>query len=176
MRFHKFETPAEQSGEAWVDLDRIHAIMPDPLRPSRTICATPSGAITVRMPVDEVLQLISPPAAPDTYEEDLAATHEAIGEGMRAAIRRHDAERRAEAMRNMRDMSGKPPVDELVIIETRSGNAPPLRTVHNPKAATRLDELSRIERAIGFRPGVLDYTRDRRREVIAEVVEQQGED
>lgn len=61
MRFYQFETT---EGSVYVDLDCIHGIKPDPnRRADRTIVATPSGAVTVSMPINDVLALVAPKPA-----------------------------------------------------------------------------------------------------------------
>lgn len=73
MRMHKFKTvPGQAIGTvAYVDLDAVSAVMAGP--GLQTVLNLPGGGpLYVDMPIDDVLALICPPAAPDTFEEDLA--------------------------------------------------------------------------------------------------------
>jgi len=76
MRFHKFETLKD--GLVYVDLDAVHAISPSRSTNLWTRIAVPSGFIEVQMGIDDVMALISPPAATDTYEERLADHMDAL--------------------------------------------------------------------------------------------------
>lgn len=69
MRLHQFETDV---GMVWVDLDQAHTIKRHEKFPKqRSVVAMPNGCVVVYQPVEDVVALISPPAAPDTYEEEL---------------------------------------------------------------------------------------------------------
>jgi hypothetical protein len=81
MRFHKF--PRLNGKDVLIDLDKITSLRSGEdvalkdgtvvSRLSRTTRIYLEGTSwAVDMPIDDVLALISPPAAPDTFEEDLA--------------------------------------------------------------------------------------------------------
>ena len=65
MRFHKFE---RLQGPVWIDLDRVETLIPSP---GGTEIHIGGWVHQVYTPLEDVLALISPPAAPDTYEEEL---------------------------------------------------------------------------------------------------------
>lgn len=68
MRFHKFTT--RQGGDIWVDLDQVHAVRGGG---KCTEILMHAWTHVVDLEVADVLALISPPTAPDTYEEELGA-------------------------------------------------------------------------------------------------------
>lgn len=70
MRFHKFKTRPDQAigDHAYVDLDQIHTVMPGV---GGAVIGLPGGPLWLDESVADVLVLVSPPAAPDTYEEEI---------------------------------------------------------------------------------------------------------
>jgi hypothetical protein len=101
MRFHKFEG---KDSPIWIDLDEICAVYRDADDTTAVLMrGIGTAALVVRETPDDIVALFQP--MPDPYEEELArikregpperiregdpaADHEAIGEGMRDAIRR----------------------------------------------------------------------------------------
>ena len=65
MRFHKFD---RLNGPIWVRLDAVDSLI---AAPGGTEIHIGGWTHLVSMPLEDVLALISPPAAPDTYEEEL---------------------------------------------------------------------------------------------------------
>lgn len=70
MRMHKFKTISE--GEVWINLDQVTAVCQSARNPDCCSVIASGTWHSVSARVDDVLALISPPAAPDTYEEELA--------------------------------------------------------------------------------------------------------
>lgn len=70
MRLHKFETP--NAGPVWIDLDAVVSVRRGGLADTESEITAGNWTHLVAMPLDDVLALISPPAAPDTFEEKLA--------------------------------------------------------------------------------------------------------
>lgn len=68
MRMHKFKN---QNADVWINLDAVAIVQPRGI--TRTIITTNGWVQEVDGFVEDVLALISPPAAPDTYEEELVA-------------------------------------------------------------------------------------------------------
>lgn len=70
MRFHKFKT--KQGAGVWVNLDQVEAVYPAGSIEERCNIHTIGASFQVQHAADEVMALISPRAAPDTYEQELA--------------------------------------------------------------------------------------------------------
>lgn len=76
MRFHKFDYPKAGRGQAtevWIDLDAVVSVRRGGLADTESEITAGNWTHLVAMPLEDVLALISPSAAPDTFEEDLAA-------------------------------------------------------------------------------------------------------
>lgn len=182
MRFHKF-TGGLDSRELAVDLDQVLACEQASDSPSKTELWLPDRVtINVNMPLDDVLALISPPAAPDTYEERQA-------EAQRAA-EQYQAQlaKQAKAIRN----AGPGPISIKDFKLTTEADAEAQAFADSPteenynalRAAVerknerltfmlkdaRFDELNRLERAYADRgylvPAFLVKHIDWRREAI----------
>lgn len=155
MRFHKFETRSQ--GLIWIDLDQVHGLKAGDFS-NHTKLATPSGFAEVMMPVDDVLALISPPAKPDTYEEQLAkvmpivrARYDAsTPQWVRDQIDAAEDEQRA---RNIETMKAR---------EAAKADIP--EAMSSSDRAARLDELERMMDALCY-PGVVTYYHRRRKEL-----------
>lgn len=70
MRFYKFKT--KQGAGVWVNLDQVEAVYPAGSIEERCNIHTIGASFQVQHAADEVMALISPRAAPDTYEQVLA--------------------------------------------------------------------------------------------------------
>lgn len=74
MRFHQFQNV--RGGFVAIDLDAVWGVCP--LGGDETTIYAGGGCFPVKGAVEDVLALISPPAAPDTYEEELRDRMDAI--------------------------------------------------------------------------------------------------
>lgn len=118
MRFHKFETPV--SAEVWLDLDAVQGLRE--AGRGRTEILIGSWTHLVPMPLEDVLALVSPPAAPDTYEEGLAKHMDAL-----------------------RKQGGQGPLNEWNVAYAKTHPLGPT-SIREADRAGRLDELERVQR------------------------------
>lgn len=81
MRFHQFQNV--RGGIVAIDLDAVWGVCP--LGGDETTIYAGGGCFPVKGAVEDVLALISPPAAPDTFEEGLARMPESTGISERLA-------------------------------------------------------------------------------------------
>lgn len=131
MRFHKFK--GRDEGYVWIDLDKVvyvtDEIGGEPREDGRPLCSMLMQGLNASLWVAEsaadVLALIQPSAAPDTYEEELAVQ------------KRMNEYRAAAAKRSRKNFIDR-------VIERGLGPVPP------PTAAAieRLDELDRTARIL----------------------------
>ena len=70
MRLHKFPK-SRHTDEVWINLDAISGVLPARMGGVGCILHIGDCQWEVKEPLDDVLALISPPAAPDRYEEEL---------------------------------------------------------------------------------------------------------
>lgn len=78
MRFHRFELPEEDGREAYIDLDRVHAIMPDRTKPTQTLMALPNGAVAVAMSISDTLALVEGRTPASVFARHLDHHHSKI--------------------------------------------------------------------------------------------------
>lgn len=139
MRFHQFQNI--RGGMIAIDLDAVWGVCP--LGGNETTIYAGGGCFSVKGAVEDVLALISPPALPDTFEEDLAA---------------HMAKLREQGGQGPLNMA--PPPVSVDISEALSQG----------ERRCRLDELDRLmnmfKDPFGFNP-VTRYVDARRRELEA---------
>lgn len=121
MRFHCFDIG--NGSTIHINLDGVAAVAPS--GQARTLIYAGKNRFSVLLPVEDVLRLISPPAAPDTYEEGLA--------------------KHMEALRKQRDYP-KPPTDSVILRMGPPGFGSSNHEEPRMSATmSRLDELFELE-------------------------------
>lgn len=119
MRIHKFTT--KQGEPIWIDLDQVHAVRSRDGRTTEILMH--SWTHLVDLEVIDVLALVSPPAAPDTYEQELRERINKLGSAM------------AECSKAKATLTDIP---EHILRDP----------VREALRAARLDEIERFEKAV----------------------------
>lgn len=84
MRFHQFQNT--RGGLVAIDLDAVWGVCP--LGGNETTIYAGGGCFSVKGAVEDVLALISPAAAPDTFEEEIRERKSTIANALRDGERR----------------------------------------------------------------------------------------
>lgn len=166
MRFHKFKRSASREN-VWIDLDAITVIRQE--GDISTFLLIGAWGEYVDMPLDHVLALISPAAAPDPYETRLREA--GPGRIIETQADRHKAAHAARSPVVAAAEEISESIDNGVLIEAWAKMTP--GEVEN---VARRDELAKLMQMFrdpfGFNP-VTRYVEDRTRELDAQLAADQ---